>query len=96
MKTDPTEDRISHYGIIHSIKKHASLEALSWAAERAGQSYGAFIQQLKPGDEPIIQAEYEKVLLQRKADAAKRRKERIKAVDIPNNDPGYILTENDL
>ena len=96
MNTNRTEDRISHYGKVHSVRKHASLEALSWAAERAGQSYGAFIQTLGYEDEATIQAEFEEMLRQRKEEAAKRRKERLKAVEASSKDLGYIITENDL
>ena len=43
-----------------SGRPRASLAALQWAAERAGQSYGIFTQHLSPDDEANIQEEYEK------------------------------------
>ena len=43
-----------------SGRSKASLAALQWAAERAGQSYGIFTQHLSPADEANIQEEYEK------------------------------------
>ena len=43
-----------------SGRPRASLAALQWAAERAGQSYGIFTQHLSPADEANIQEEYEK------------------------------------
>ena len=43
-----------------SGRPRASLAALQWAAERAGQSYGIFTQRLTQDDEARIQEEYEK------------------------------------
>lgn len=46
----------------HHMKQRqdvVSIEALSWAAERAGLSYGYFTLTLSPGDQKRIQAEYE-------------------------------------
>ena len=37
----------------------ASIAALQWAADRAGQSYGVFTQRLSVEDETRIQSEYE-------------------------------------
>ena len=37
----------------------ASLAALQWAADRAGQSYGVFTQRLTAEDEKRIQEEFE-------------------------------------
>ena len=42
-----------------SGRPRASLAALQWAAERAGQSYGIFTQRLTPADEARIQTDYE-------------------------------------
>ena len=41
-----------------SGRPKASLAALQWAAERAGQSYGIFTQRLTVDDEARIQEEY--------------------------------------
>lgn len=41
-----------------SGRPRASLAALQWAAERAGQSYGIFTQRLTQDDEARIQEEY--------------------------------------
>ena len=46
----------------HHMKQRqdvVSIEALSWAAERAGISYGYFTLTLSPGDQKRIQTEYE-------------------------------------
>ena len=45
--------RIPRYG------PKASLSALQWEADKAGQSYGLFTQRLTPEDEAKIQREYE-------------------------------------
>lgn len=42
-----------------SVFFHASLSALQWAADRAGQSYGVFVQGLQSGDEARIQEAYD-------------------------------------
>ena len=52
---------------------HASLAALQWAADRAGMSYGRFIQRLRPADEARIQEEFDAFITQRDADAAAKR-----------------------
>lgn len=41
-----------------SGRPRASLAALQWAAEKAGQSYGIFTQRLTQDDEARIQEEY--------------------------------------
>ena len=38
---------------------HATLAALQWAADKAGMSYGRFLQTLRPTYGPHIQQEYE-------------------------------------
>ena len=46
----------------------ASLSALQWAADRANQSYGVFIQHLTPEDEMRIQKEYNAYKAERDGD----------------------------
>lgn len=54
----------------------ASLAALSWAAERAGLSYGLFTINLSPDDQVRIQSEYEAYQREEQAAKARRRAER--------------------
>ena len=89
------EDRITHYGKVHKSKDRASLEALSWAADRAGKSYGAFIAGLVPGDESRIQAEFEAEIRTRLENLARRRAEKQKREKAASTDQGYIITEVD-
>ena len=53
-------------------KLRASLAALQWAADRAGQSYGVFTLNLTPEDEERIQLDYEDMIRQRKVEMARR------------------------
>ena len=50
----------------------ATLAALSWAADKAGMSYGRFLQTLGPSDEARIQEQYETFIAQREREMAKR------------------------
>ena len=53
---------ISRWQSTVSTVKHtprATLAALSWAADKAGMSYGRFLQTLRPAYAPHIQQEYE-------------------------------------
>ena len=52
-------------------KPRASLAALQWAAERAGQSYGRFTLNLTDADQAAIQEQYEAI------QAEERRKMRV-------------------
>lgn len=83
---------------------HASLAALQWAADRAGMSYGRFIQGLRPADETRIQEEFEAFITQRDAEAAARREGRVSNDDAQtnkaqaNNAPvsgGFIINDED-
>ena len=47
-----------------------------WAADKAGMSYGRFLQTLGPGDEGVIQGQYETFIAQREREMAKRREGR--------------------
>ena len=52
-------------------RPRATLAALQWAAERAGQSYGRFTLKLTEGEQAAIQGEYERFLAaRRRAQAA--------------------------
>ncbi len=77
------------------IKSKASLAALSWAAEQAGQSYGAFTQGLTKEDEIRIQIAFDEVRRQRKVEAAKRAAERKRVQDNQPTD-GFIITDDDV
>ena len=55
----------------------ATLAALSWAADKAGMSYGRFLQTLGPSDEAAIQEQYEEFIAQREREMAKRREGRV-------------------
>ena len=59
----------------------ASLAALQWAADRAGQSYGVFTLNLSPADEARIQKEYEAFKKARDAVA-------LRAQRVENDAPG--------
>ena len=56
---------------------HATLAALQWAADKAGMSYGRFLQTLGTGDEGVIQGQYETFIAQREREMAKRREGRV-------------------
>ena len=55
-----------------STKPRATLAALQWAADRAGQSYGQFTIGLSTADQLAIQAEYEQFLSRRKEEMVAR------------------------
>ena len=50
---------ISRFHARTTSTPRATLSALSWAADKAGMSYGRFLQTLGPGDEGVIQGQYE-------------------------------------
>ena len=70
----------------------ASLAALQWAADRAGQSYGVFTQHLTPADEARIQLDYEDMLRQRKVEMTRRAAQ---SVDITPTADESIITDED-
>ena len=79
---------------------HATLSALSWAAERAGTSYGAFIVGLTEADQVRIQYEYEKYQREsKKAMEERARVRRIKKGDGVNDalmdTMPFIITDED-
>lgn len=57
-----------------SGKPRASLAALQWAAERAGQSYGIFTQHLTVEEEARIQQAYDDYRKQRAKELEQHRK----------------------
>ena len=71
-------------------KPHASLAALQWAADRAGQSYGLFTLYLTPEEETRIQFEFETYKREREAAAEERRAKRDDEAPIPG---GFIITD---
>ena len=81
---DVPSDFIVQSGRVYrsSEKPRASLAALQWASDRADMSYGSFILGLKPEDEVRIQQEFDDMLRQRKVEAAKRHKARMKGEPI--------------
>lgn len=74
-------------------KPHASLAALQWAADRAGQSYGVFTQKLTAEAEARIQLDFEDMLRQRKVEMAQRAAQRVEN-DGSASDEFIITDEN--
>ena len=70
----------------------ASLAALQWAADRAGQSYGVFTQHLTPADEARIQLDYEDMLRQRKVEMAQRAQH---VENVGTNPKRFMISEED-
>ena len=90
---------ISRFNKDHAVvpaerKPRASLAALQWAADRAGQSYGRFTQRLKPVDETRIQEEFEQYRREHLAELAQRHGRPLEAADAAND--GYIITDEDV
>ena len=85
---------IRNGALYRASKPKVSLAALSWAAERAGQSYGAFTQGLTEEDEIRIQIAFDEMRRQRKVEAAKRAAERKRVQDNQPTD-GFIITDDD-
>ena len=79
---------ISHFHARTTTVPRATLSALSWAADKAGMSYGRFLQTLRPSDEAAIQGQYESFLRERSSEMAKRREERVREVD------GFIISDD--
>ena len=50
---------ISRFHARTTSTPRATLSALSWAADKAGMSYGRFLQTMRPAYAPHIQQEYE-------------------------------------
>ncbi len=95
MHDGPKDEIYIRNGELHTpFKPKASLAALSWAAERAGQSYGAFTQGLTEEDEIRIQIEYDEMRRQRTMETARRAAERRSVQDDPPAD-GFIITDDD-
>ena len=69
----------------------ATLAALQWAADKAGMSYGRFLQTLGPSDEGAIQEEYESFLRERSSEMAARRRV---CNDVPVTG-GFIISDED-
>ena len=83
---------ISRFHARTTSTPRATLSALSWAADKAGMSYGRFLQTLRPSDEAAIQGQYEVFIAQREREMAKRREGRGgkgAAVD------GFIISDED-
>ena len=76
------------------MRPRASLAALQWAADRAGQSYGVFTQRLSPADEAKIQEEFEQYRREHLAELAQRRGRPLEAADVANDE--YIITDEDV
>lgn len=76
--------------------RSATIAALSWAAERAGQSYGQYVIGLSKADQQRIQEEFENWKREQKRIKAERMaaKKRV-TTDIPIPE-GYILTDEDV
>ena len=85
---------ISKYAPQNAVvpKPRASLAALQWAADRAGQSYGVFTQRLKREEETRIQEEFEAYKRDRQAKLA-RRAQRVEN-ELPTTDE-FIITDED-
>ena len=81
----------------------ASIAALSWAAERAGQSYGQFTFNLTAAQQAEIQEQYDQyqaeqaaLKAQRMAEKARLREEARAAEAGAEGDAPGILTDSDL
>ena len=68
---------ISRFHARTTSTPRATLAALSWAADKAGMSYGRFLQTLRHSDEAAIQGQYETFIAQREREMAKRREGRV-------------------
>lgn len=88
----PTGPR--NYQAPPKTKPHASLAALQWAADRAGQSYGLFTLYLTPEEETRIQSEFETYKREQAVALAERRAERVDKV--PPAPEGYIINYDDV
>ena len=77
--------------------RSATIAALSWAAEQAGQSYGQFIIGLTAADHLRIQEEYDKHQAEQRLAKAERMAAK-KRVDTtpPGPDLTFIINDNDL
>ena len=63
-----------------------------WATDKAGMSYGRFLQTLRPSDEAAIQGQYEEFIAQREREMAKRREGRGgKEAEVD----GFIISDED-
>ena len=80
--------------VVPARKPRASLAALQWAADRAGESYGRFTQRLKREDETRIQEEFEQYRRERQTELAQRRGRPLEAADVTNDE--YIITDEDV
>lgn len=81
----------------HHMKQRmdvVSIDALSWAAERAGLSYGRFTLSLSPKEQKRIQAEYEEWKRKLARERAERTAER--SVHPANPFSAGILLDEDL
>ena len=90
---------ISRFNKDHAVvpaerKPRASLAALQWAADRAGQFYGRFTQRLKPVDETRIQEEFEQYRRERQTELAQRRGKSTTTDDVGNDE--FIITDEDV
>ena len=94
MHDGPQDYSIVSGKIRHNNTFHASLSALQWAAERANQSYGLFVQGLSPADEKRIQEEYEAHQKGQTA-ALQAAAEKREPITVATPD-AFILTENDV
>ena len=79
------------------VLRSATIAALSWAAEQAGQSYGQFIIGLSSADQLRIQKEYDKHQAEQRLAKAERMAAK-KRVDTtpPGPDLTFIINDNDL
>ena len=77
------------------VKPKASMAALSWAADRAGISYGKLIQGLSPEQEAKIQIEYGEWKRMEAEGRAKHAAERVPAPLTDTEDIG-ILIDSDM
>ena len=82
------------HAVVPARKPRASLAALQWAVDRAGESYGRFTQRLKREDETRIQEEFEQYRREHLAELAQRRGRPLEAADVANDE--YIITDEDV
>ena len=86
----PTGPR--NYQALPKTKPHASLAALQWAADCAGQSYGLFTLNLTPEEETRIQSEFETYKRERAVTLAERRVGLVDATPVMDE---LIISDND-
>ena len=77
------------------VLRSATIAALSWAAEQAGQSYGQFNIGLSSADQLRIQEEYDKHQAEQRRIKAERMAAKKRVTTTPPIPDAFILTDED-